>query len=103
MIFSEIAILPRPWPRCPPALPSTEPVKRPAEVIGRYLARHAEPEARDLRPLDGAGLPTESAGLLGVLPVTAPSSVQRVVGAPSGRSAAVVFADGSAQVHPLPG
>lgn len=56
-----------------------------------------------LRPLDGAGLPTESAGLLGVLPVTAPSSVQRVVGAPSGRSAAVVFADGSAQVHPLPG
>ena len=55
-----------------------------------------------LRPLDGC-LPTESAGLLGVLPVTAPSSVQRVVGAPSGRSAAVVFADGSAQVHPLPG
>jgi len=55
-----------------------------------------------LRPLDG-GLPTESAGLLGVLPITAPSSVQRVVGAPSGRSAAVVFADGSAQVHPLPG
>jgi len=56
-----------------------------------------------LRPAPD-GLPAESAaGLLGVLPVTATSSVQRVVGAPSGRSAAVVFADGSAQVHPLPG